>query len=67
MKGKTGDQYVTEIQSLLSDIYTPNEADTWWSEPHPQFDGKSALEMVETGRGDEVVACLKRLNECAYL
>lgn len=64
---KTADQFISEIQALLSGYYTPSEADTWWGAPHPQFDGKSALDMVEQGRGQDVVDALRRLDDAGYL
>ena len=56
-----------EIEALLSTLYTEAEALEWWISPHPQFEGKRAVDVVDDGRADELLASLKRVTEGAYL
>ena len=35
--------------------------------PHPQLDGKRAVELINAGRSEEVIAILDRLDADAYL
>ncbi len=55
------------IEDLLAKFYTPSEADTWWSAPSERWGGKSAFDMVEDGRGEEVLRSLRQMGEGAYL
>lgn len=55
------------MRDLLLQAYTKQEAFDWLFLPHPQFEGESAMELIRHGRFEEVLACIRRLDDCAYL
>jgi len=51
----------------LSEYYSSEEVRTWLYAPHPQLDGERAVELINAGRSEEVIAILDRLDADAYL
>ncbi len=51
----------------LSEYYSSEEVRAWLCAPHPQLDGKRAVELINAGRSEEVIAILDRLDADAYL
>lgn len=56
-----------QIEALLDEFYTQDEAQLWLSLPHPQLEGRVPNDVIADGRADEVLAILRRLNDGAYL
>lgn len=57
-------RYVVE---RLSDLYTPDETRLWLHTPHPQLDRQRAVDLIHSGRTEEVLAVIDRLEAGAYL
>ena len=55
------------IVSRLDDYYTPEEVRLWLYAPHPQLEGRRAIDVSVDGGAEEVVAILDRLDAEAYL
>lgn len=51
----------------LSEYYSSEEVRAWLYAPHPQLDGERAVELINAGRSEEVIAILDRLDADAYL
>jgi len=57
-------QYVVR---RLDDYYTPNEVRLWLYAPHPQLEGKRAVDFIVNDRAADVIAILDRLDAETYL
>jgi hypothetical protein len=57
---------VDRLRLLMADFYTPEEFGMWLALPHPQI-GKSALEMIHEGRGDEILRVAQQLSDGVYI
>lgn len=55
------------IVSRLDDYYTPDEVRLWLYAPHPQLEGRPAIDFIVDNRAEEVIAILDRLDAEAYL
>jgi uncharacterized protein (DUF2384 family) len=55
------------IVSRLDDYYTPEEVRHWLYAPHPQLEGKRAIDSIVNDQAAEVIAILDRLDADAYL
>lgn len=51
----------------LGDFYTPAEIRTWLYAPHPQLEGRRAIDVIHAGRMTEVLETLDRLEAGVYL
>jgi len=51
----------------LSEYYFGEEVRAWLYAPHPQLDGGRAMDLINAGRSEEVIAILDRLDADAYL
>lgn len=58
---------ISEIVHALADWYTLEEIDQWLDLPHPQLGGRTPSAVIAAGGGDEVIAIIRRLNDCVYL
>ena len=66
-----------KTQLLLSDLhyvvgrfeeyYSSGEIRTWLYAPHPQLEGKRAIDVINQGHTEVVIAILDRLDAEAYL
>ena len=55
------------VVSRLDEYYTPDEVRTWLYLPHPQLDGRRAIDSIVEDRTAEVIAILDRLDAEAFL
>ena len=51
----------------LSEYYNAEEVRTWLYAPHPQLDGKRAIELIHEQRTEEVLKTLDRLDADVYV
>ena len=55
-----------KIRDGLAEIYTPEGVDIWLASEHKRWDGWTVSEMVNHGRGDEVLAAIDQLASGAF-
>ena len=55
------------VAMRLGAYYSREEVRAWLHAPHPQLDGERAVDLVHSGRTEEVIAILDRLDADAYL
>jgi uncharacterized protein (DUF2384 family) len=55
------------IVSRLDAYYTPQEVRLWLYAPHPQLEGRRAIDSIVESRAEEVISILDRLDAEAYL
>jgi len=56
----------TELIKPLFEIYTLEEVDEWLNSPHKLLGGKTATELIATGRQEEVRVVIQQLIDGAY-
>ena len=56
-----------EVYERLLEFYEPEEATAWMKAPHPQLEGKSAIDVIATCGGRNVMDILDRLDSAGYL
>jgi transcriptional regulator with XRE-family HTH domain len=57
-------RYVVE---RLSDFYTPDETRLWLHARHPLLKSERAIDLINEGRTEEVLAVIERLDSGAYI
>jgi transcriptional regulator with XRE-family HTH domain len=57
-------RYVVE---RLSDFYTPDETRLWLHARHPLLKNERAIDLINAGRTEEVLAVIERLESGAYI
>lgn len=57
-------RYVVE---RLSDFYSADETRLWLHSRHPLLNGERAIDLINNGRTEEVLAVIERLDAGAYL
>lgn len=55
------------IVGRLSEYYEPPEIRVWLYAPHPQLDGKRAIDLINDNRSADVLKILDRLDAEVYL
>jgi len=55
------------VVGRLSEYYTAEETRIWLFSRHPQLDGKRAIDLINEGKSEDVLAVLDRLDAEAYL
>jgi uncharacterized protein (DUF2384 family) len=55
------------VVDRLSDFYTPDETRLWLHSRHPMLNGKRAIDLINSGRTEEVLAVIERLDAGAYV
>ncbi|MCA0433600.1 MAG: DUF2384 domain-containing protein [Proteobacteria bacterium] len=55
------------VVTRLRDYYTAAEVRIWLFARHPQLDGARAIDLIASGRTEDVVAVLDRLDASAFL
>ena len=55
------------IVGRLKDYYSAQEIRTWLYARHPQLNGERAIDLINEGRSEEVLAILDRLDSAAFL
>ena len=51
----------------LSDFYTPDETRLWLHSRHPLLDNERAIDLINTGRTEEVLGVIERLDAGAFI
>ena len=51
----------------LGQYYSQDQVRAWLYAPHPQLEGKRAMDVIHDERTEEVIAILDRLDADAYL
>lgn len=59
--------FANAVAILEEHYYTPSELALWLNAAHPQFEGKSAVQMLSEGRAEDVLQCVRRLDDGVYL
>ncbi|MCM0021562.1 MAG: DUF2384 domain-containing protein [Tagaea sp.] len=54
------------VVDRLSDFYSPDETRLWLHASHPMLDGKRAIDLINQGRTDAVLAVIEGLESGAY-
>lgn len=55
------------VVDRLADFYTPEETRLWLHANHPLLENERAIELINSGRTEEVLAVIERLDAGAYL
>jgi transcriptional regulator with XRE-family HTH domain len=55
------------IVERLSDFYDPDETRLWLHSRHPLLNGERAIDLINTGRTQEVLAAIERLDAGAFI
>ena len=55
------------VIDCLSDFYTPDEIRLWLNTSHPLLNQEKAIDLINTGRTEEVLAVIERLAAGAYI
>ena len=55
------------VVGRLSEYYEPHEIRVWLYAPHPQLDGKRAIDLINENSSADVLKILDRLDAEAYL
>ena len=55
------------IVSRLDAYYTPQEVRLWLYAPHPQLEGRRAIDSIVENQPEDVLAIIDRLDAEAYL
>ncbi|HUO86350.1 MAG TPA: antitoxin Xre/MbcA/ParS toxin-binding domain-containing protein [Thermoanaerobaculia bacterium] len=55
------------VVDRLSDFYSADETRLWLHTPHPLLDRERAVDLIYTGRTEEVLAVVERLEAGAHL
>lgn len=51
----------------LGEYYTPDEVRVWLYAPHPQLEGRRAIDLIYQDESERVIAILDRLDSGAYV
>lgn len=54
------------VVDRLADFYTPDETRIWLHTPHPMLNGARAIDRINEGRTEEVLAVIEALDAGAY-
>jgi transcriptional regulator with XRE-family HTH domain len=54
------------VVERLSDFYTPDETRLWLHAPHPMLDGKRAIDVINDGRLQDVLAVIEAMDAGSY-
>lgn len=54
------------VVDRLSDFYTPDEIRLWLHTPHQMLNGARAIELINAGRTQDVLAVIEALDAGAY-
>jgi uncharacterized protein (DUF2384 family) len=50
----------------LAEFYEPDEARLWLHAAHPMLHGERAIDLINAGRTEEVLALIESLDSGAY-
>jgi transcriptional regulator with XRE-family HTH domain len=54
------------VVDRLADFYTPDETRLWLHARHPMLNNERAIDLINTGRTEEVLAVIEALESGAY-
>ncbi|MBY6242793.1 antitoxin Xre/MbcA/ParS toxin-binding domain-containing protein [Methylosinus sp. Sm6] len=54
------------VVDRLSDFYTPDETRLWLHAKHPMLNGERAIDLINAGRTEAVLAVIEALASGAY-
>jgi transcriptional regulator with XRE-family HTH domain len=54
------------VVDRLAEFYTPEEARLWLHAKHPMLGGETAIDLINSGRTEEVLAAIESLESGAY-
>jgi transcriptional regulator with XRE-family HTH domain len=54
------------VVDRLSDFYTPDEMRLWLHAKHPMLNGERAIDLINEGRTEAVLAVIEALDAGAY-
>ena len=57
---------LAETRRLLAELYVGEGPDIWLNSPHRSFGGERAIDLIERGDGERVLAELHRLLDGAF-
>jgi transcriptional regulator with XRE-family HTH domain len=55
------------VVDRLADFYTPEETRLWLHAKHPMLNGERAIDLINTGRTEAVLAIIDALDAGAYV
>jgi hypothetical protein len=55
------------VVDRLHDFYTPDETRLWLHAAHPMLAGQRAIDLINAGRTEEVLAVIESLDTGAYI
>lgn len=54
------------VVDRLAEFYTSDETRLWLHTPHPMLNGERAIDLINAGRTEEVLAVIESLESGAY-
>lgn len=54
------------VVDRLSDFYTPDESRLWLHTKHPMLNGERAIDLINGGRTEAVLAVIEAIDSGAY-
>jgi transcriptional regulator with XRE-family HTH domain len=54
------------VVDRLAEFYTPDEARLWLYSKHRLLNGERAIDLINRGNADEVLAVIESLDEASY-
>ncbi|HEX4184123.1 MAG TPA: helix-turn-helix transcriptional regulator [Caulobacteraceae bacterium] len=54
------------VVDRLAELYDPEETRVWLYSKHRLLDGERAIDLIHSGRADEVLTIIENLNEASY-
>ncbi|MGL5113782.1 MAG: antitoxin Xre/MbcA/ParS toxin-binding domain-containing protein [Beijerinckiaceae bacterium] len=54
------------VVDRLSDFYEPDETRLWLHTRHPMLDGERAIDLINAGKTEAVLAVIEALDQGAY-
>jgi transcriptional regulator with XRE-family HTH domain len=54
------------VVDRLADFYTPDETRLWLHAAHPMLKGERAIDLINTGRTEEVLGVIEALDSGAF-
>lgn len=55
------------VVDRLSEFYSSDETRLWLHTPHPMLSGERAIDLINVGRTEEVLAVIESLDSGAYV
>jgi transcriptional regulator with XRE-family HTH domain len=55
------------VVDRLTDFYKPDEARLWLHAPHPLLGGKRAVDLIVSGRTQDVLAAIDAIDSSAFV